>query len=53
MKWYEVVEDGGDGENIIRRFRTLEEACKYVEENEEWCYQGYELVDTESEYFFE
>lgn len=53
MKWYEVIEDCGDGSNVTRRFRTEEEAKRYVELNEEWCYDGYDEVDTDSTYFWD
>ena len=51
MKWFEIVEDCGDGSSTIRRFRTKEEAEKYESDNEEWCYSGIDEVDTESEWF--
>ena len=53
MKWFEVVEDLGDGTSVTRRFRTKEEAEKYVAMNEEWCYSGIDEVDTESSWFFD
>lgn len=53
MKWFEIVEDCGDGSSRIRRFRTKEEAEKYESDNEEWCYSGIDEVDTESEWFFD
>lgn len=52
MKWFEVVEDCGDGSSVTRRFRTEEEANKYADMHEEWCYSGVDEVDTESPYFF-
>ena len=53
MKWFEIVEDCGDGSSTVRRFRTKEEAEKYESDNEEWCYSGIYEVDTESEWFFD
>lgn len=53
MKWLEVVEDLGDGTSVTRRFRTKEEAEKYVVMNEEWCYSGIDEVGTESSWFFD
>lgn len=53
MKWFEVVEDLGDGTSATRRFRTKEEAEKHVSMNEEWCYSGIDEVDTESPWFFD
>ena len=53
MKWFEIVEDGGDGSSCVHRFRTKEEAEVYLEENEEWCRDGVDRVDTESSYFFD
>ncbi len=52
MKWYEVVEDLGDGSSATRRFRSREAAEAYAYENQEWCYSGVDEVDTESEHFF-
>jgi len=55
MKFYEVVEDLGDGSSAIRRFKTSQEADTYCKENGEWFYNGYHgyrEVDTESENFF-
>lgn len=53
MKWFELVEDLGDGSSTTRRFRTQEEAEKYESMNEEWCYSGIDEVDTDSPYFFD
>jgi len=53
MKWFEVVEDLGDGSSTTRRFRTKEEAGIYVDRHEEWCYSGVDEVDTESKWFFD
>lgn len=53
MKWFEVVEDLGDGSSTSRRFRTIEEAEKYESLNQNWCYSGIKKVDTESSYFFD
>jgi hypothetical protein len=53
MKWFEVIEDLGDGSNATRRFKTEAEAIRYVEINEEWCYDGYDQVDTDSSQFFD
>ena len=52
MKWFEVVEDLCYA-TTTRRFRTKEEAEKYVAMNEEWCYSGIGEVDTESSWFFD
>lgn len=38
MKIYQVTEDLGDGDVAIFNFRSLEEAEKYMTENEEYTY---------------
>lgn len=50
MKWYEVVEDLGDGDTNVLRFSTEEKARLYMEANEEWCYyeSNPRFVDTDS-----
>lgn len=53
MIYFEVIEDLGDGSNATRRFKTREDAQKYVEQNEEWCYDGFDIVDTDSPDFFD
>lgn len=53
MIYYEVVEDMGDGSNAVRKFKTAEEANLYCNLNEEWCYDGYDVVDTDSPNFFD
>ncbi len=53
MIWYEVIEDMGDGSTVVRRFKTEAEASLYVEKNQDWCYDGYSEVDTESPYFWD
>lgn len=53
MIYFEVIEDLGDGSNATRRFKTREDAQKYVEQNEEWCYDGFDIVDTDSPLFFD
>lgn len=53
MKWYEVIEDLGDGSSATRRFRTEQEAEYYVDTDDEWCRDGYECVDTDSTYFWD
>ena len=53
MIYYEVVEDGRDGSSVVRRFRTRDEAAKYVDQYEEWCYDGFDIVDTDSPDFFD
>jgi hypothetical protein len=52
MKWYEVLEDMADGSYATRRFKTREEADTYVAENEEWCRDGVDEIDTESSWFW-
>jgi hypothetical protein len=52
MKWFEVVEELGDGYYALRRFKTKEAAEAYVDKNEEWCQNGFYEVDTESKYFY-
>lgn len=52
MKWYEVVEDLGDGSSATYRFKTEEEAELYESKNFEWCHSGVAEVDTDSPYFF-
>lgn len=52
MIYYEVIENHGDGSYGVTRFKTMEQAKKYVEENEDWCTDGWDKVDTESKYFF-
>lgn len=52
MKWFELVEDLGDGSNATRRFRTYEEAKAYESKYEDYCYSGIDEVDTESKYFY-
>lgn len=60
MKWFEFIEDLGDGSNTVRRFRTKEAAQAYAErevfEFEDWdCYPvgPLEEVDTENGHFFQ
>lgn len=38
MILYEVVEDLGDGDVSISRFKTLDAAEKYMDDNKEWCH---------------
>lgn len=52
MKWYEVVEDCGDGSSAVRRFRSEEEAQMYVENNPHCDVDGFYEMDTDSPYFF-
>ena len=52
MKWFEVIEDLGDGSSATRRFRTKEDAELHIERNENYCYSGYNEVDTDSKFFF-
>jgi hypothetical protein len=56
MKWYELIEDLGDGASSVRRFKTEEEALNYEKINTDWCYSGcysgVEEVDTDSKYFY-
>lgn len=52
MKWFEVIEDLGDGSSAIRRFRTEEGAELHIARNEDYCYNGYKEVDTDSKFFF-
>lgn len=52
MKWYEVVEDLGDGSSATRRFETYSEAERYEERNDQYCYSGISEVDTESDWFY-
>ena len=52
MVWYEVIEDMGDGSCATRRFKTWEEADFYLKENIDYCYSGYDIVDTDSDYFW-
>lgn len=52
MVWYEVIEDLGDGSSATRRFKTWEEADFYLKENIDYCYSGYDAVDTDSDYFW-
>jgi len=52
MIWFEVVEDLGDGSSATRRFKTEEEASRYVTKNAEYCYSGYDKVNTDSEWFW-
>lgn len=52
MKWFEVVEDLGDGSSTTRRFRTYAEAEKYEAANLDYCYSGINAVDTDSPSFF-
>ena len=58
MKWYEFLQDNGDGSYSKRRFRTkeeAEEALEYLENTPWWAggYDGVNVVDTESEWFFD
>lgn len=64
MKWYECIEDLGDGSNATRRFRDLETANAWLEKKisnacgdyTEWdCYPlgPLEEVDTDSPYFWD
>ena len=52
MIWFELIEDLGDGSSTTRRFKTLEEAEEYEKKNEEFCYSGIDVVDTDSKYFW-
>lgn len=52
MKWFEVVEDFGDGSSGTRRFQTKEAAEAYADRNPDYCYSGVREVDTESKYFY-
>lgn len=52
MIWFELIEDLGDGTSTTRRFKTLEEAEEYEKKNEEFCYFGIDVVDTDSKYFW-
>lgn len=38
MKWYEIIDDLGDGSSAVRRFRTEEEAQAFLVycENNDW-----------------
>lgn len=59
MKWYEILEDFGDGSSGIRRFKTEESARNWLTTRvdypgEEDCYPygPIEEVDTDSKYFW-
>ena len=64
MKWFECAEDLGDGSTATRRFKTKEDAEKWLQDKiensgctdyEEFgCYPlgDLEEVDTESKYFW-
>ena len=45
---YYVIEDLGDGSSALRFFQTWEEAEKYAERNEEYCYKGVDYLDTDN-----
>lgn len=56
MKWYEIVVDGGDGSVCVHRYRTIEEANEAIQIEEDsfgMTPEGPDLVDTDSEYFFD
>jgi hypothetical protein len=59
MKWYEVMDDLGDGTSCARRFRTREEAQAWRDKMEACPYfqsdgdgSPVSEVDTESVYFY-
>jgi hypothetical protein len=58
MKWFEFIEDQGDGSSCARRFKTREDAIEYIE----WIQEEYLScidvadiyeVDTEAPGFFD
>ena len=55
MKWWEYVEDLGDGTQRVRRYRT-EKAARdafAIAQEGEWAWEDPEEVDTESGRFFQ
>lgn len=51
MKWFEIIEDCGDGTFIVLRFKTKKEASVYSRTRTEYC-SDIEEVNTDSSDFF-
>ena len=51
MKWFEIIEDCGDGTFTVLRFKTKKEASVYRRTRTEYC-SDIEEVNTDSSDFF-